>query len=463
MGTRDQAVLAAASRYDDGRFLALLADWVAVPTESQEDPTGRAQSRYLQDAITPFLSALGFAVAVFPSPVGKSPFLIARRIEDPTRPTVLTYGHGDVIRGQEDRWTKGAGPWRLACDGDRVYGRGTADNKGQHAVNLSALASVLEARGGTLGFNVTVLLETGEEIGSPGLDAFAAANQELLQADVLIASDGPRLSPDRPTVFCGNRGGVNFDLIVDYRDGAHHSGNWGGLLANPGNRLAAALATITGPTGSILVDGWRPTSLTDAVRAVLAACPTPTGGADGPTVDPWWGEPGLTPTERVYGWNSFEVLAMHAGVPEKPVNAIPGRAHAHCQLRFVVGTDKDAVIPALRAHLNADGFTDVTIVPADREFFPATRLDPDHPWVTRVVRSITATTGLDPHVLPNLGGSLPNATFSETLGMPTIWVPHSYAGCQQHAPDEHALAPLLRQGLEMMAGVWWDLGDSPAP
>ena len=456
---RDQAVAAAAGRFDEGRFFDLLARWVAVPTESQEDPAGPAQTRYLAEEIAPFLEDLGFTVERFPSPVGKSPFLVARRVEDPSALTVLTYGHGDVIRGQEGRWTRGHGPWRLTRDGDRLYGRGTADNKGQHAVNLSALAAVLESRGGRLGYNVTVLLETGEEIGSPGLDAFAATHRDLLAADVLIASDGPRLAPDRPTVFCGNRGGVNFDLVVDYRAGAHHSGNWGGLLANPGTRLAAALATITDATGRILVERWRPDTLTEPVRAVLAACPTPTGGPDGPAIDPWWGEPGLTPTERVYGWNSFEVLALHAGVPDKPVNAIPGRAHAHCQLRFVVGTDKDAVIPVLRAHLDAQGFTDVGIVPADREFFPATRLDPDHPWAQRVVASVERTTGQRPHLLPNLGGSLPNATFADTLGLPTVWVPHSYAGCQQHAPDEHALAPLLRQGLEMMAGLWWDLGD----
>ena len=90
-------------------------------------------------------------------------------------PTVLMYGHGDVIRGQDASWTRGQGPWTLAEDGDRLYGRGTADNKGQHSINIAALAQVLAARGGRLGFNVTWLIETGEETGSPGLAEFCAA------------------------------------------------------------------------------------------------------------------------------------------------------------------------------------------------------------------------------------------------------------------------------------------------
>ncbi len=64
-------------------------------------------------------------------------------------------------------------------------------------------------------------------------------------------------------------------------------------------------------------------------------------------------------------------------------------------------------------------------------------------------------------MLPNLGGSLPNACFTEILGLPTIWVPHSYRGCSQHAPNEHLLAPVVREGLQMMAGIWWDIGEAP--
>lgn len=89
-------------------------------------------------------------------------------------------------------------------------------------------------RGGKLGYNVKMIVEMGEEMGSPGLHAICEQLRDELRADVLIASDGPRLAAQRPTVFLGSRGLVNFKLSLNLRDGGHHSGNWGGLLRNPG-------------------------------------------------------------------------------------------------------------------------------------------------------------------------------------------------------------------------------------
>jgi hypothetical protein len=91
---------------------------------------------------------------------------------------------------------------------------------------------------------------------------------------------------------------------------------------------------------------------------------------------------------------------------------------------------------------------------------PATRLDPDDPWVTWAIASLEQTTGKKTAVLPNLGGTLPNEVFADTLGLPTIWVPHSYPACSQHAPNEHLLGPVAREGLQIMAGLFWDLGEN---
>src|SRR5690606_18672292 len=150
------------------------------------------------------------------------------------------YGHGDVIRGQEREWKSGVGPWTLTEKEGRWYGRGIADNKGQHSVNMAAMKAVIDARG-RLGFNAKYLIEMGEETGSTGLRELCEAHRERLSADLLIASDGPRLNADRPTVFLGSRGGFSFDLSIDARDGSHHSGNWGGLISNPGIQLAHAI------------------------------------------------------------------------------------------------------------------------------------------------------------------------------------------------------------------------------
>src|SRR5204862_382062 len=104
---------------------------------------------------------------------------------------------------------------------------------------------------------------------------------------------------------------------------------------------------------------------------------------------------------------------MTAGNPESPVNAVPPRAWARGQIRFVVGTDPDAFLPALRRHLDRHGFTMVQIAKARDDVMMATRLDPEHPWARWAATSLAKTTNTKPAVLPNVGGSLPNDIFSE--------------------------------------------------
>jgi hypothetical protein len=93
----------------------------------------------------------------------------------------------------------------------------------------------------------------------------------------------------------------------------------------------------------------------------------------------------------------------------------------------------------------------------------ATRLDPDHPWAQWAVASLSDTHEAEIAVIPNLGGSLPNEVFADLLGLPTIWVPHSYAGCSQHAPNEHILEATTHSALRLMTGLWWDLGAGNTP
>jgi acetylornithine deacetylase/succinyl-diaminopimelate desuccinylase-like protein len=375
---------------------------------------------------------------------------------------VLGYGHGDVIRGLESGWKDGLSPWQLTEMDGRYYGRGVVDNKGQHTIDIAGQMAVLKTRG-KLGFNAKWLIEMGEETGSPGLRELCAEHCDLLAADVLIGSDGPRLAADRPTIFLGTRSGFPIDFTIEAREGAHHSGNWGGLLSNPAIQLAHAIACIVGPTGQIRIPEWVPDGIPDSVRRALAECEVTPGPSD-PAIDPNWGEPGLTPAEQLYGWCTFEILAMTSGTPETPVNAVPPRAWARGQLRFVVGVEVDRVLPTLRRHLDRHGFPFVKIALGGRdEVFAATRLDPEHPWVQWAASSMRRTSNQRLAVLPNLGGSLPNDIFAVGLDLPTIWVPHSYPGCSQHAPDEHLPVAIAREGLRLMAGLYWDLGEAGVP
>ncbi|MEQ0560499.1 M20 family metallopeptidase [Amycolatopsis sp. NEAU-NG30] len=445
----------AQAHVDSGAFFAELADLVAHPTVS-DAPEGRvAIKAYLDDVLTPMLEALGCTVTTYPNPdPAGGPFLVGTRVESPERPTLLCYGHADVV-GEAGRWSDGLDPWTLTADGDRWYGRGTADNKGQHLINLTALRLLLAERG-KLGFNLKFLFETGEEIGSPGLAEFADRQRDLLRADVLVASDGPRLDAATPTVFLGARGSVRIALDVDLRPGSHHSGNWGGILRNPATTLAAAIACLVDGHGRIQVPGLLPPELPDTVRAALDGVVV-ANSPDDPVPDEGWGDPRLTPAERLYGWNTLEVLSLGAGDVDRPVNAIPGRARAVLQLRYVAGTDADGVADAVTGHLAAHGFPMVQ-VSADGNF-RASRTPVDDPWVTWAKSTLDAVAGRPVTLLPNFGGGLPNHVFTDVLGMPTLWLPHSYPGCRQHAPDEHMLASVAREGLVLATALFHALGE----
>jgi acetylornithine deacetylase/succinyl-diaminopimelate desuccinylase-like protein len=447
----------ARAHVDSGAFFAELAALVAYPTVS-DAPEGRvAIQAYLDEVLTPALTALGCEVTrhANPDPAG-GPFLVGTRVESPELPTLLCYGHADVV-GEAGSWGEGRSPWTLTADGDRWYGRGTADNKGQHLVNLTALRLLLAERG-NLGFNLKFLFETGEEIGSPGLTEFAAQQRDLLGADVLIASDGPRLDAATPTLFLGARGGVRIDLEVDLRPGSHHSGNWGGILRNPATTLAGAIASLVDGHGRIRVPALLPPELPESVRAALDGVVVANTPGD-PVPDEGWGAPGLTAAERLYGWNTLEVLSLGAADVDRPVNAIPGRARAVLQLRYVAGTDVDGVAGAVREHLAAQGFPMVSVT--TEASFRASRTPVDDPWVSWARAALDAVADRPVALLPNFGGGLPNHVFTDVLGLATLWLPHSYPACRQHAPDEHLLAPVAREGLVLATALFDALGSAP--
>ena len=459
--SRENAIEQITKYFDSGKFLQELSARVAIRSESQTPDGFPALTDYLRDEMIPCLTEMGFTCEVLPNPASDDPaawpFLLAERIENPDDITLLTYGHGDVVRGYDDEWRDGLQPWQVTVEGDFWFGRGTADNKGQHSVNLAALKTVLETRG-KLGFNVKLLLEMGEEAGSPGLAEFCALNKQRLAADLFIASDGPRAGAELPTVFLGSRGSLNFDLNVKLRDGSHHSGNWGGLLSNAATRLTHAWGSLVDAKGRILVPGLLPQSLPEAVKKAVEDIPVGTGPND-PQICLDWGEPGLSPAERVFGWNTLEILSMKAGNPASPANAIPGSATLHAQIRYVVGSDSNHFLEHIKAHLLEKGFDDVEVKAAGVVQMEATRLNPDDPWVDWILDSVARTTGKQPTLLPNLGGSLPNDCFAKTLGLPTVWIPHSYPACLQHGPNEHMLGSVAKEALQMMAGVFWELAE----
>ena len=235
-------------------------------------------------------------------------------------------------------------PRSLADDGsgNRVYGRGTADNKGQHSINLAALRAVREARGGRLGFNAKFIVEMGEEIGSPDLGRSASRCAMSSRPICLWRPTGRGCRPTGRPFSWAAAAAYGFISTSICATAAHHSGNWGGVLANP----AIILATRS-PRWSTAMAGFssthlKPPRLSNQIRQLLADVKV-VPIRDEPALADDWGEEGLSAAERLYAWNTLEVLAMSSGNIEKPANAIPDTRSAVLQLRFVVGTKVDGL------------------------------------------------------------------------------------------------------------------------
>ena len=186
--TRSDAIARARRMLQSGEFLAELDRRVSYQTESQNPEKRGALRSYLIEELQPAFSKLGFSTRLIESTAGKNPYLVAEYRESAAAPTVLVYGHGDVVDGMAGEWRDNLDPWRTTISGNRVYGRGTADNKGQHSINMAALSAVRETRGGRVGFNAKFIIETAEEIGSPDLRQVCEQLRDELKADLLLAS-----------------------------------------------------------------------------------------------------------------------------------------------------------------------------------------------------------------------------------------------------------------------------------
>ena len=165
----EQALENSKDSFSSGEFIAELSSLVRLVTDSQNAVSNDDLTSYYSKGLSGILVELGIQTEIIDNPIKNAPpFLIGERIESSELKTILLYGHGDTVPLQKGLWYDGISPNELKIIDEKIYGRGVADNKGQHFINLMALRSVLKVRK-KLGFNLKIIFEMGEEIGSPGL------------------------------------------------------------------------------------------------------------------------------------------------------------------------------------------------------------------------------------------------------------------------------------------------------
>jgi acetylornithine deacetylase/succinyl-diaminopimelate desuccinylase-like protein len=181
------------------------------------------------------------------------PVVYAEKIIDPSKPTVLVYGHYDVQPAEPlELWH--SGPFEPVIKDGKVYARGSADDKGQFYMHVKAMETMVKTN--TLATNIKFLIEGEEEVGSPNLGAFVSANKELLKADVILISDSAMLSMENPSLDVGVRGLSYIEVEVTGANRDLHSGTYGGAAANPITMLAKMIAQLHDENNHVTIPGF---------------------------------------------------------------------------------------------------------------------------------------------------------------------------------------------------------------
>ncbi|MDN5978635.1 dipeptidase [Acidipropionibacterium jensenii] len=312
---------------------------VAIPSVSSLNPDQVvANAEHIAD----LASRAGAAdVAVVTEGQGL-PVVIAHWPAPEGAPTVLLYSHGDVQpTGDLSAW--GSEPFTATRRGDRLYGRGTADDKGGVAAHLAAI----RALGDRPPVGITLLIEGEEEIGSPSMAAIIAAHRSELAADVIVIADAVNWEQGVPSLTTSLRGVADCTVEVRTLDHPLHSGQFGGVVPDALTTLCRLLATLHDENGDVAVEGLGSYPAPDLeypedrLRAETAIL-------DGVE---WTGTGSLV--ERMWTRPSISVLAIDATPVAQAVNILPAAARAKVSLRVAPGDDAGRALEALTRHLES--------------------------------------------------------------------------------------------------------------
>lgn len=401
-------------------------------------------------AIATKFERMGFAVRIDPTDGGPPVVIASAGPEDSPR-HLICYGHYDVfpVDGQEGWNTE---PFEPVVEGDRLYGRGVADNKGQFLAHMNALDWWGQQPGG-LPIRVTMILEGEEEVGSPHFPAWIQEHSAELQGDLCVYSDGPTLAGDAPAVLFGARGALCLEFTANGLKRPLHSGGFGGTVRNPALRLARLFSDIVAPNGDILVPGVEhgvPQPTTEELNE-LSALPFDVGGFEeqtGQTPLPW--EHGENFYVRQLLKPSFNVSGFASGDAENFKTLVPDTAKARVDIRLVGEQDPAHVLSCLREFIADRGYEEISV----RELFnqPPSRTPFDARWATTVMEAMRfGFARSDISRVPSLPGTTPDWVFTKLLDLPTYMLPLGPVDENHHGPNETMRLSLMRAGTRTMA------------
>ena len=462
--------------------IALFREFLALPNDAVNAEDVEALVTWMEHAF----DACGFETRRIQT--DGSPALFLQRLQPGATKTVLIYLQADgqpvdpsawdqddpftpVLKEQDEQGQWWPLPWdTLAERFDpewRVFARSASDSKGPMTQFMMAM-SLLDALDFVPAYNLKVIIDTEEELGSPHLAAAINREKALLSADFLLIFDGPPHASNAPTVSFGARGIATLTLVTYGPKVAQHSGHYGNFLPNPVFDMARILGSLKHPDGRVAVAGYYDgVSLSDAERRLLAAVPddeaailASAGVARADAVAPSLQEALQYPSLNVRGIQA-------AWVGDEARTIIPPRATAEIDIRLVKESDPERLISLIRQHIAALGFEVIDEDPSDSQrathpklvrmshetSYGAFRSDFDSPAGVMARSGMRHLFGAEPILIRTMGGSIPIAPIVETLGVPAATVPTVNIDNNQHSPNENIRLGNFIDGIAILMAV----------
>jgi acetylornithine deacetylase/succinyl-diaminopimelate desuccinylase-like protein len=426
------------------------------------DPQFKAGILGAQEFVGGLLKDMGFAVEIVPTALHA--VIVAKRGDNPAWPHVIIYGHYDVQPPDPlDKWD--TPPFEPVIKGERIYGRGTADNKGPLMVHLAAVASLLEKNPG-LPLRITFVVEGEEEIGSQNFRTFLLANKEKLRADFVLLSDTSIPNPDQMVVTVGLRGLLALEVELTGPKSDLHSGMHGGVLMNPLQALAELCASLHTPDGRVNIPGFygdvvEPQPWEREQLATLGLKEADYAAFLG--IKEFHTPPGYTPFEAIRFLPTLEFNGFSGGYQgEGTKTVIPSKARVKITCRLVPnqtpGGMKKIIFDAIRARCpvgvtltiaEQHHATPYVAIPPDRSNTPHDQSPVLARGFRALDRAVAEVWGRPPLYLREGGSVGLIADLKEVLGidavMPGLFLPED----NLHAPNESFHLGVMKKGIEM--------------
>ncbi|WP_320111461.1 dipeptidase [Draconibacterium orientale] len=367
-----------------------------------------------------------------------NPVTYGEKIIDPSLPTVLVYGHMDVMPVDPiDLWD--TPPFEPQVRDGKIYARGADDDKGQGMMHAKAFELMVKTN--TLPCNVKFMIEGEEEVGSPNLGLWCEQNKEMLKADIILVSDTSMLAADIPSITTGLRGLAYWEVEVTGPNRDLHSGIFGGAVANPINVLCSMIDQMVDADGKITIPGFYDTvqEVSAEERALLAKAPfNEEKYKKALGVEELKGEKGFTTSEHTGIRPSFDVCGIWGGYTgEGAKTVLPSKAFAKISSRLVPDQDHEKIAVLFKEHFESIAPKSVKVEVTPLHGGPAYVCPIDIPAYQAAEKAYTDTFGKRP-VPVRSGGSIPIiSTFEKVLGIKSVLMGFGLEADAIHSPNEN--------------------------